>query len=111
MSYDLAIAAGPVSTIDTPPNGGSRSESAPIDVSQAPPPAPSATPLANPSLVLDPGLGLVVIEFRNNAGTVVNSIPSARQLEAYRANGVPSAGQDTHSPSRGCGEGSLPAAG
>jgi hypothetical protein len=38
----------------------------------------------NPSLQLDPALGLVVIEFRNNTGTVTDSIPSERQLEAYQ---------------------------
>ena len=38
----------------------------------------------NPSLQLDPALGLVVIEFRNNSGTVTDSIPSERQLEAYQ---------------------------
>jgi hypothetical protein len=87
MPYDLAIRAGPVSSIDTPPSTGQRSGSA----SPSQPQTVAATPLANPSLVLDPSLGLVVIEFRNNAGDVVNSIPSARQLAAYRQNGVPSA--------------------
>lgn len=86
MSHDLAIRAGPVSSIDTPPSTAQRSGSVP----QSQPQSQSATPLANPSLVLDPTLGLVVIEFHNNSGAVVNSIPSARQLEAYRMNGVPS---------------------
>lgn len=86
MSHDFAIRAGPVSSIDTQPSTGQRSGSVP----QSQPQSRSATPRANPSLVLDPTLGLVVIEFHNNAGAVVNSIPSARQLEAYRMNGVPS---------------------
>ncbi len=38
----------------------------------------------NPSLRLDPALGLVVIEFRDESGDVSRSIPSVRQLEAYR---------------------------
>jgi hypothetical protein len=38
----------------------------------------------NPSLQLDPALGLVVIEFRNDAGAVTSSIPSERQLQAYQ---------------------------
>lgn len=38
----------------------------------------------NPSLQLDPALGLVVIEFRNDSGAVTESIPSERQLEAYQ---------------------------
>ena len=37
-----------------------------------------------PSLRLDPGLGLVVIEFRNDAGTVTRSIPNQQKLEAYK---------------------------
>ena len=37
----------------------------------------------NPSLQLDPALGLVVIEFRNDSGAITNSIPSERQLRAY----------------------------
>jgi hypothetical protein len=41
-------------------------------------------PYANPSLRLDAALGLVVIEFRNDAGSVTSSIPSERQLQAYR---------------------------
>ena len=46
--------------------------------------APGAGPIPNPQLRLDPALGLVVIEFRDDAGTVTTSIPSQRQLEAYR---------------------------
>lgn len=53
------------------------------------PPAPApleqgAGPMPNPQLRLDAALGLVVIEFRDNSGTVTTSIPSQRQLEAYR---------------------------
>jgi hypothetical protein len=38
----------------------------------------------NPSLHLDESLGLVVLEFHNDAGTVTRSIPSTDQLDAYR---------------------------
>jgi hypothetical protein len=38
----------------------------------------------NPSMQLDPALGLVVIEFRSASGAVTDSIPSERQLEAYQ---------------------------
>jgi hypothetical protein len=41
-------------------------------------------PLPNPTLRLDAGLGIVVIEFRNSAGEVASTIPTERQLEAYR---------------------------
>ena len=54
----------------------------------AEPPATVPTPIsqrANPSLRLDPALGLVVIEFRNEAGKVTESFPDTRQLDAYRA--------------------------
>ena len=48
------------------------------------PPARAASPNPNPQLRLDPALGLVVIEFRDASGTITTSIPSQRQLEAYR---------------------------
>jgi hypothetical protein len=38
----------------------------------------------NPSFRFDPSVGLVVIEFHNDIGKVENSIPSQRQLAAYR---------------------------
>lgn len=47
-----------------------------------PPPAP-VTP--NPRLRLDGTLGMVVIEFRDSVGDVANTIPSPRQIAAYRA--------------------------
>lgn len=43
------------------------------------------TPIPNPNLRLDPALGLVVIEFRNDTSdAVTTSIPSQRQLQAYQ---------------------------
>ena len=57
---------------------------------KAHPPVPAVPPVApsqphtNPSLRLDSALGLVVIEFRNDAGTVTHSIPNQRQIDAYR---------------------------
>ena len=38
----------------------------------------------NPSLQLEPALGLVIIQFRDDAGAVTDSIPSERQLQAYQ---------------------------
>jgi hypothetical protein len=46
--------------------------------------AASPSPITNLSLRLDLVLGLVVMEFRNNAGAVTTSIPSQRQLQAYQ---------------------------
>ena len=59
--------------------------------------------LPNPTLQLDPSLGIVVIEFRNNAGQIANSIPTQQQLEAYRLRSEgtakkPQAGDSTATP-------------
>jgi hypothetical protein len=56
-------------------------------VRESPPqvgPTPTPSPITNPSYRLDSALGLVVIEFHNDAGTVTDSIPSERQLQAYQ---------------------------
>ena len=46
--------------------------------------ANKATPTANPSHVLDLGLNLVVLQFHDGHGDLTQSIPSERQLRAYR---------------------------
>ena len=52
----------------------------------APASGSSATPAnPNPTYELDPALGLVVIQYRSEAGKVDLSIPSAQQLDAYAA--------------------------
>jgi hypothetical protein len=61
-------------TTDTTPAGAAPSSLAVAPGQQFP----------NPRLRLDPGLGMVVIEFRDDGGEVTNSIPSQRQLDAYR---------------------------
>lgn len=38
----------------------------------------------NPDYRFDPTTGLVVIEFHDSTGNLTNSIPSQRQLDAYR---------------------------
>ena len=38
----------------------------------------------NPTLELNAALGLFVIEFRNSAGAITNTIPSQQQLQAYK---------------------------
>lgn len=40
---------------------------------------------ANPDFRFDPAAGLVVIEFRDAAGKITDTIPNQRQLDAYRA--------------------------
>jgi hypothetical protein len=63
---------------------------------ERPPSVPSRPPVAaegavagsalpNPTLRLDAGLAMVVIEFRDESGAVRSSIPSQQQLDAYRA--------------------------
>ena len=49
--------------------------------------APVAKPVplfVNPSFQFDPTVGLVVIKFHDHSGAVTNTIPSQRQLAAYR---------------------------
>ncbi len=52
-------------------------------------PAPQPTPVVNPRLRIDPALNIVVIEFRDEAGQVGLSIPTPRELDAYRRNAAP----------------------
>jgi len=46
--------------------------------------ASSKVTTANPSYVLDLGLGLVVLQYYDNNGDVTSSIPTEKQLQAYR---------------------------
>lgn len=62
--------------------------------SPAPPQTMAPQPFVNPSLRLDAALGLVVIEFRDDGGAITSSIPSQRQLEAYRAHAQPPPSQE-----------------
>lgn len=48
-------------------------------------PAVIAPVTPNPRLRLDGSLGMVVLEFRGSAGEVANTIPSPREIAAYRA--------------------------
>jgi hypothetical protein len=48
-------------------------------------PKASGPPPPSPTLRYDASLGILVIEFHNDAGQVSNSIPTQRQLDAYRA--------------------------
>jgi hypothetical protein len=77
MPHDLIIPA--IRTAPNPPDT-KRAANAPAATMPASPPEV----LANPALRLDASLGLVVIEFRDGAGTITHSIPSQRQMEAYR---------------------------
>ncbi len=55
-----------------------------VQPSPLPQAAASPVPIRNPTLRFDSTLGLVVIEFRNDAGAVTTSVPSQQQLDAYQ---------------------------
>ena len=59
--------------------------------SYQPSPLPSVDPKVpgppppSPTLRFDAAAGILVIEFHNDAGEITNSIPTSRQLQAYRS--------------------------
>jgi hypothetical protein len=61
------------------------------DLRDAAPTANSIQPYVNPTLRLDAAAGLVVIEFRDTSGKLTSSIPSERQIAAYRSHQTPRA--------------------
>jgi hypothetical protein len=92
MPSDVSVkAVGPVLGASENPAGPKSDKFTPP--AQAPPSAPSGL-VANPSLRFDPVSGLVVIEFHDQAGHVTTSIPTLRQLEAYRIWGQPVPSED-----------------
>ena|SRR5271165_2424249 len=79
MSNQLSIQAG-LSAVG-PGDSGAPNRSA--ETSQAPVAKP--VPLfINPSFQFDPSVGLVVIQFHDDKGILTSSIPSQKQLAAYR---------------------------
>ena len=78
MPNDLVVR--PISPVLKLPAAAPATDSA----SLVPKATESSNALPNPTLRLDPALGLVVIEFHNRSGSVTTSIPGERQLEAYR---------------------------
>src|ERR1700722_2645052 len=83
MSHDL-IVPSVTTSVATAESAGLAKASTGVAVEEPKAVAPSLVG-PNPSLELDPMLGLVLIQFRNDAaGTVTDSIPSERQLQAYQ---------------------------
>lgn len=82
MTADIIL---PIRPVAEPARAQPRAAGAEREAGAAPPePAPApATP--NPRLRLDGSLGMVVIEFRDAVSGAGNTIPSPRQLQAYRA--------------------------
>ena len=83
MALDLA-STRQATPKDAPrlPAGSAGSDRAPGSV---PPPASPEVGPANPRLRIDRDLGMVVIEFRDAAGRVSVSLPTPREIEAYKA--------------------------
>lgn len=79
MNADLASSIRPVAE----PARAARAVVAAAASDAAVPAVAPVTP--NPRLRLDAPLGMVVIEFRDAGGDVANTIPTPRQIAAYRA--------------------------
>jgi hypothetical protein len=93
MPSDLTIravssAAGPNENVVQP-----KPESV-IPPANASPPQ-TGPPIFNPTLHFDAALGLVVIEFRDASGQVTTTIPTQRQMDAYRMWSAPLPGGGT----------------
>jgi hypothetical protein len=82
MSNDLSVP--PVAAAVAPTESAGQTRVAADTAAVEPRQAAASSVGPNPSLQLDPALGLVVIEFRNEAGVVTTSIPSQSQLLAYQ---------------------------
>jgi hypothetical protein len=70
-----------VGSVTPPTHGNTTANTASTSSSTAKP-----VPLfVNPSYRFDPSVGIEVIEFHDNTGAVASSIPTQRQLAAYRS--------------------------
>ncbi len=93
MSSPLSIQADPSL------HGAAGDTAAPRSATPAQAPAAKRVPLfVNPSYHFDPTVGIEVIEFHSNAGTVTNTIPSQKQLAAYRSHQATPPGERTPGP-------------
>jgi hypothetical protein len=81
MSSDLIVPAVAATSIG---NTAAKPKPAAVEPRPLADSAPTPPLTMNPVLRLDEGLGLVVIEFHNDSGVITTSIPSQRQLAAYR---------------------------
>jgi hypothetical protein len=88
MPNDLSIqAAAPVNTGRGPamPIMPAATVASVEQIAPSAMPSSSPTPASpNPTLTLNAALGLVVIEFRNAAGSVTSQIPTVQQIQAYQ---------------------------
>ena len=92
----LAMSSSVSSSVSLPSVHGSAPEAR--DAHTAPAASPTvakpARPYVNPNLSFDPGLGLVVIQFHDDAGKLTKSIPSQSQLDAYRVRAATAKAKD-----------------
>jgi hypothetical protein len=78
----LSVTQGQLKDVERPSSG---SAGAARPAGAAPPSASPEVGPANPRMRLDRDLGMVVIEFRDSVGRLSVSLPTTRELEAYRA--------------------------
>lgn len=91
MPHDLPVApTSPVTSTATPPTAAEQRPTPELPAAVA-----SSRAFPNPSLRLDPRLGMVVLEFRDDGGEITDSIPSQRILDAYRTHTEPIPGGKT----------------
>jgi len=105
MSADLRldpVSSGTVPALQAtvPIDAGARdAASAPAAAAPAPTPANPDADLPNPRLHTDLALNRLVLEFFNAQGALTNSIPSQKQLDAYRLAAFSGGGQPKDSGS------------
>jgi hypothetical protein len=80
MPNDLAVRS--VSAAASVVEMSGSTDATPEAIPPRPPRGDTGRP--NPSLRLDGALGMVIIEFHAESGAVTTSIPTERQLQAYR---------------------------
>ena len=76
MIRDIAATPRPGAVAPAPDTAPRRTDAAPA--------SPAAPMLPNPRLRIDAALNIVVLEFRDDAGEISRSIPSAQEIKAYR---------------------------
>lgn len=76
MIRDIAATPRTGAIAPAPETALHRTDAAPAD--------PAAPMLPNPRLRIDAALNIVVLEFRDDAGEISRSIPSAQEIKAYR---------------------------
>ena len=81
LSITQAVPVAPVARAQSPTPAASPASAASTAAQSS---RSSASPQLNPGLHLDLALNLVVLQFFNAKGDVIQSIPSQKQLEAYQ---------------------------